>query len=115
MTRRVLILDEIDVKPGMTAAVCEAYREVYRPGAEARGMVLEAAWQHPPAIEVTELPATLFYLWTVENEAGWWRQRLSRTADGVDEREAKLAFWQSIAPMTTGRKRRILTDQQENG
>jgi hypothetical protein len=115
MTTRVLILDEIDVKPGMVAAVRDAYRTAYRPGAEARGMVLEAAWQNPPAIDVAELPATLFYLWTVEDQAGWWRQRLSRTPDGVDEREAKLAFWQSIAPMTTGRKRRMLTDQQENG
>lgn len=112
MTKRVLILDEIDVKPGMAGAVRKAYRDHYRPRAEARGMVLEAAWQHPPAIEVPELPATLFYLWVVDGEAGWWRQRLSRTADGVDEREAKLAFWQSIAPMTTGRKRRMLTDQE---
>lgn len=112
MTRRVLILDEIDVKPGMTAAVRRAYNENYRPGAEARGMVLHGAWQHPPAIDVAELPATLFYLWAVDGEAGWWRQRLSRTADGLDQREAKAAFWQSIAPMTTGRKRRMLTDQE---
>lgn len=112
MTGRILILDEIDVKPGMTAAVRQAYRENYRPGAEARGMVLEAAWQHPPAIDVAELPATLFYLWTVEGQAGWWRQRLSRTPAGVDEREAKMAFWQSIAPMTNGRRRRMLTDQE---
>ncbi len=115
MSGRVLILDEIDVKPGMARAVREAYAAAYRPAAEARGMVLEAAWQHPPAIDVPELPATLFYLWAVEDEAGWWRQRLSRSPEGVDEREAKLAFWQSIAPMTTGRKRRTLTDQAENG
>ena len=37
MTGRVLILDEIDVKPGMTGAVRDAYRTAYRPGAEARG------------------------------------------------------------------------------
>lgn len=115
MSARVLILDEIDVKPGMAGAVREAWRTAYRPAAEARGMVLEAAWQHPPAIDVAELPATLFYLWAVDGEAGWWRQRLSRSAEGVDERDAKLAFWQSIAPMTTGRKRRMLTDQGENG
>ena len=111
--QRVLILDEIEVKPGMTGEVRDAYRTSYRPGAEARGMVLEAAWQHPPAIDIPELPATLFYLWSVDGAPGWWRQRLSRTPDGADEREAKLAFWQSLAPMTLGRKRRMLTDQTD--
>ncbi len=110
--RRILILDEIQARPGMTAAVRDAYRAQYVPGATARGMVLEAAWQHPPAIEIAELPATLFWLWSVEGEAGWWKQRLSRNADGGDEREDKTAFWQKLAPLTLGRKRRMLTDQQ---
>jgi hypothetical protein len=108
---RILILDEIEAKPGMAAAVRESYREHYAPAARARGMKLEAAWQNPPAIDITELPATLFWLWSVEGEAGWWKQRLSRKPDGSDEREDKLAFWQSIAPLTLGRKRRMLTDQ----
>jgi hypothetical protein len=109
--RQILILDEIEAKPGMAAAVREAYRQDYAPAARARGMTLEAAWQHPPAIDIPELPATLFWLWSVEGEAGWWKQRLSRKADGADEREDKLAFWQGLAPMIAGRKRRMLTDQ----
>lgn len=108
---RILILDEIEAKPGMAAQVREAYRRDYAPAAMARGMVLEAAWQHPPAIDIAELPATLFWLWSVEGEAGWWRQRLSRKPDGSDEREDKLAFWQGLAPLISGRKRRMLTDQ----
>ncbi len=107
----VLILDEIEAKPGMAAAVREAYRDHYAPGAKARGMKLEHAWQHPPAIEIAEIPATLFWLWSVEGEHGWWKQRLSHKADGSDEREDKLAFWQSLAPLTISRKRRMLTDQ----
>jgi hypothetical protein len=109
--RRILILDEIEAIPGMAAQVREAYRQAYAPAAKARGMTLEAAWQHPPAIDIPELPATLFWLWSVEGEAGWWKQRLSRRADGSDEREDKLAFWQGLAPMIAGRKRRMLTDQ----
>jgi hypothetical protein len=109
--RRILILDEIEAKPGMAAQVREAYRRDYVPAAKARGMVLEAAWQNPPAIDIAELPATLFWLWSVEGEAGWWKQRLSRKADGSDEREDKMAFWQALAPLTLGRKRRMLTDQ----
>lgn len=108
---RILILDEIEAKPGMAAQVREAYRHDYAPSAKARGMKLEAAWQNPPATEIAELSATLFWLWSVQGEAGWWKQRLSRKPDGGDEREDKLAFWQSIAPLTLGRKRRMLTDQ----
>lgn len=109
--RRVLILDEIEARPGMGAAVRDAYRSTYIPGAKARGMQLEAAWQHPPALDIAELPATLFWLWSVEGESGWWKQRLSRKPDGSDEREDKAAFWQSLAPLTLARKRRMLTDQ----
>jgi hypothetical protein len=108
---RILILDEIEAKPGKASAVREAYRQGYIPAAKARGMVLEHAWQHPPALDIAELPATLFWLWSVEGEAGWWKQRLSRRPDGSDEREDKLAFWQGLAPMIAGRKRRMLTDQ----
>lgn len=109
--RRILILDEVETRPGMALAVREAYRADYIPAAKARGMKLEAAWQHPPAIDIAELPATLFWLWSVEGEAGWWQQRLSRKPDGSDEREEKLAFWQQLAPLTLSRKRRMLTDQ----
>jgi hypothetical protein len=110
---RILILDEIEARPGMSQALREAYQARYVPAAMARGMTLEAAWQHPPRIEIAELPATLFWLWSVEGEAAWWQQRLSRKPDGSDEREDKAAFWQSVAPLITGRKRRMLSDQAE--
>ena len=108
---RILILDEIEAKPGMAAQIRQAYRSDYFPAAKARGMKLEAQWQSPPAMDIAELPTTLFYLWSVKGEAGWWKQRLSRKADGSDEREDKLAFWQGLAPLIEGRKRRMLTDQ----
>lgn len=108
---RILILDEIEAKPGMAGQVRDAYRANYVSAAKARGMKLEAAWQNPPAIDITELPATLFWLWSVEGEAGWWKQRLSRRPDGSDEREEKAAFWQAIAPLIQRRQRRMLTDQ----
>lgn len=110
---RILILDEIEAKPGMATQVGEAYRRDYVPAAKARGMVLEAAWQHPPAIDIAELPATLFWLWSVEGEAGWWKQRLARKEGGGDEREDKAAFWQSLEPLIQRRSRRMLTEQQE--
>ncbi len=110
-TLKIRILDEIEAKPGLAAQVRDAYRAEYAPAAKARGMKLEAQWQSPPAIDIDELPTTLFFLWSVKGEAGWWKQRLSRKKDGSDEREDKLAFWQGLAPLINGRRRRMLTDQ----
>jgi hypothetical protein len=107
----VFILDEVVVKPGMTSAYRSAYAERYVPGAERRGMRLEGAWQSPPMCEFDELPATLYYLWSVENVEAWWSMRLSRLPDGEDERFEKLAWWQESDHMTLDRKRTMLSDQ----
>lgn len=110
----IRILDEIEVKPGMAAKARAAYRARYVPAAQKRGMVLEGAWQHPP-LQDFDVPTTLYFLWSVEDVSGWWAQRMSRLADGRDERFAKLAFWQELAPMTLSRRRRMLSDQPEEG
>jgi hypothetical protein len=107
----ILILDEIVVKPGAAQAYRSAYRSGYVPGAERRGMTLQGAWQCPPAQDYDELPTTLYYLWSVEDVAGWWAMRLSRTASGADERFEKLAFWKASDRMTLSRKRSMLSDQ----
>jgi hypothetical protein len=107
------VLDEIVVKPGLAGAYRQAFRAGYLPGAQRRGMRLEAAWQSPPGQEYDELPTTLYYLWSVEGVAGWWAMRLSRNPDGSDERFDKLAWWQESDRMTLSRKRSLLTDQPE--
>ena len=111
---RILILDEIVVKPGAVARCRAAYRDRYMPGATRRGMVLEAAWQSPPGRDYPELAATLYYLWSVADVASWWAMRLSRNPDGSDERFDKLAFWEEVAALTISRKRSFLTDQPED-
>jgi hypothetical protein len=110
----VFILDEIVVKPGRTDDYRRAYGARYVPGAERRGMRLTGAWQTPPGQDLTEVPTTLFYLWSVDGVAGWWGQRMSRLPDGSDERFEKLAWWQESDTMTLGRKRRVLSDQPEH-
>ena len=45
---KVMILDEITVKPGLAAAYRTAYASRYVPGAQRRGMTLAGAWQTPP-------------------------------------------------------------------
>jgi len=107
---RVFILDEIVVQPGRTAACRQAYAQDYVPAAERRGMRLEGAWQSPPG-DYEELPATLYYLWSVDGPAAWWRMRLSRDAHGADERFAKLAWWQAAEALTLSRKRSVLAPQ----
>lgn len=106
---RIFILDEIIVKPGKTAAYCEAFDRDYAPGAQRRGMRSEGRWRNPPMQDFEELPATLYFLWSVEDVAGWWRMRMSRTPEGMDERFEKHRWWQESEPLTLGRKRSFLT------
>jgi hypothetical protein len=110
---RVLVLDEITVKPGQAADFRHAYRTRYLPGAQSRGMLLQGAWQNPPEVDLDEVPTTLYYLWSLEDVDAWWRMRLSRTADGADERFAKHAFWQEADGMTVHRTRTVLSDQPD--
>ena len=112
---RILILDEITVKPGQAAAYRQAYRRHYVPAAERRGMRLDGAWQNPPLQDLAEVATTLYYLWSVEGVAGWWAQRMSRLPDGSDERFAKLGWWQEAEAMTLSRRRTMLSDQPEEG
>ena len=55
---KVMILDEITVKPGLAAAYRTAYASRYVPGAQRRGMTLAGAWQTPPGQDFVELPVT---------------------------------------------------------
>jgi hypothetical protein len=110
---RILVLDEIVVKPGLAETYRQAYREGYVPAAEARGMRLDGAWQNPPGRDYDELATTLYYLWSVDGAQGWWAMRRSRTADGLDERYQKHAWWQESDRMVEHRARKFLTDQPE--
>ncbi|MFC4595746.1 hypothetical protein [Sphingobium tyrosinilyticum] len=112
---RILILDEIVVKPGLAAQYRDAYRTRYMPGAERRGMRLDGAWQNPPAQDFDELETTLYYLWSVEDVGAWWTMRRSRLPDGLDERYEKHAWWQESDRMTVRRSRKFLTAQPEAG
>ena len=109
--QRIYVLDRITVQPGRAAEYRRAYRTDYVPGAERRGMRLEGAWQDPPETDLDGVATTLYYLWSVDGVDGWWAMRLSRTADGADERFAKHAFWQEVDRMTLDRSRSVLSDQ----
>lgn len=112
---RILILDEITVKPGLAGQYRDAYRSRYMPAARRRGMTLEGAWQNPPAQDYDELPVTLYYMWSVESVAAFWAMRMSKTETGLDERFEKHAWWQESDRMTLSRSRKFLTDQQTEG
>jgi len=107
---RILILDEIVVKPGQAAVYRAAYESNYMPGARRRGMQLEQSWRHPPLQDIDELPTTFYFLWSVEGVEGWWRMRMSRNADGTDERFEKHRWWLQSDLMTLERKRTFLSD-----
>ena len=111
---RILILDEIVVKPGQAAVYRAAYQRDYMPGAQRRGMQLEQSWRNPPLqetdAEIDELPTTFYFLWSVEGVEGWWRMRMSRDENGADERFEKHRWWLQSAQMTLTRKRTFLSD-----
>jgi hypothetical protein len=106
---RIFVLDEIVVKPGLASAYSDAYAASYKPAAERRGMRLEGAWQSPPGLDFEEMPATLYYLWSLDDLSAWWRMRLRRKDDGSDERFEKHAWWRRSDKMTLSRKRSVLT------
>jgi hypothetical protein len=107
---QIFIMDEVVIKPGRAREFDDAYRGGYLPGAEQRGMKLENAWQSPPGFTPKEVPTTLYYIWSVEGVAGWWKMRLTRRPDGSDSRYEKLAWWQSAGDMIERRKRVMLTE-----
>lgn len=111
--QRVLIVDEIVARPGHVDDVRRLYRANYAPAAERRGMVLQSSWQSPTGPRIDATATTLWFVWSVDGVAGWWRQRLSRRPDGTDERGDKHAFWQSVAPLIITRRRQMLTDQSD--
>lgn len=106
---QIFILDEIVVKPGLAAAYRQAYENEYMPAAERRGMRKVASWRNPPLQDIDELPTTFYFLWSVEGVRGWWQMRLSRNADGTDERFEKQRWWQASDQMTLSRKRSFLS------
>lgn len=112
---RILVLDEVVVKPGLGQSYKDIYGSRYVPAAELRGMRLEGSWQHPPVQDFEELETTLYYLWSLEDVKAWWRMRQSRTPEGHDERYAKQAFWQESDQLTVRRSRRFLSDQPGKG
>lgn len=105
----VFILDEIVVKPGQAAAYREAYERNYVPAAQQRGMQRVGSWRNPPLQDFDELPTTFYFLWSVTDVQGWWRMRMSRNADGSDQRFEKHRWWQESDQMTVSRKRTVLS------
>lgn len=105
----VFILDEIVVKPGMAPAYRDAYEQRYVPTAQQRGMQRVGSWRNPPLQDFDELPTTFYFLWSVTDVQGWWRMRMSRNADGSDQRFEKHRWWQESDRMTLSRKRTVLS------
>lgn len=111
----IFILDEIVVKPGLAVEYREAYQQNYAPGAQQRGMKMEGSWRNPPGQDLHEIPTTLYFLWSVVDVSAWWQMRMSRNADGSDQRFEKHQWWQESDRMTLSRKRTFLTSLNEEG
>jgi len=109
VVEQVFILDEIVVKPGLAVTYREAYERRYAPAAMRRGMRQVGTWRNPPMQDFEEVPTTLYFLWSVDGVRGWWQMRMSRDADGSDERFEKHRWWQESDRMTLSRRRSVLS------
>ena len=99
---RIFILDEAEIREGSVEAYRDAVISGYKPGATARGMMLEAIWLSPPLI-LDGGGNSLYVLWSYPDLGAFWRARFADT-------DAKSEWWKQTASMTVSRKRSFLTD-----
>lgn len=98
----IYILDELTVRPGQLAAVKARVRADYMPGVEARGMTLVDSWI-APAVELHDEPTQLLLLWSIPDEATFWKVK-----SGTAHDPTALQFWDDLSADLEGRSRRIM-------
>ncbi|MBV6424121.1 MAG: hypothetical protein NAOJABEB_01931 [Steroidobacteraceae bacterium] len=97
------ILDEIVLDPAQIPAVLRQLEESYLPGLPARPTLsLRQRWASPPAV-IPGRPNTLWLLWQVTDEPGYFRMRGSAGPEVA-------AFWQALDERCEHRRRHVLND-----
>jgi hypothetical protein len=102
------VLDELSVQPGHLGDVRDLVRRTYEPVATSHGMALVNTWIDP-AVELLEQPTDLLLLWEVGDTAAFWATRAAAARD-----PAVVGFWEEVAPMLSGRRRRIRVDPDDS-
>jgi hypothetical protein len=96
----IYVLDELSIPPGRLQDVRSLIDEVYRPGAEARGLHLEQVCITPP-IPLIDEPTTLVLWWSLDD---FWSVKRKSTAD-----PHVATFWREVDDVVLSRSRRFLS------
>lgn len=97
------ILDEIELAAEHVPTVLALLEQRYLPGLPQRHtLTLAQRWVSPP-VSLPGRPNTLWLLWQVTDELGYYTMR------GTAGPEVA-AFWQEVDALCSGRRRHVLTD-----
>lgn len=96
----IYLIDEVELRPGMTDAFLEAFRARYLPGARERGMELIHTWVTPPE-SPPETGQTVLLIWALAGIPGFWRMRSQNAAPEI------AAWWRECEQYCVRRTRRF--------
>lgn len=97
------ILDEIVLAADGEQEVLALLESMYLPSLQTRPTLsLQNRWISPPVI-VPDQPVTLWLLWQVESEMGYYAMRGTAGADVAE-------FWMRVDAICQSRRRHVLTD-----
>lgn len=96
----IIVLDELQLKPGMLEAFLEALESRYRPGAEARGQRLLHSWVTPPS-ETAGVGLSVLLVWELAGVPGFWQMRSQNATPEVQ------AWWADCEAFIESRTRRF--------
>lgn len=100
MDETIYLIDELEIRDGMTDAFLSAFREAYLPAAKQRGMELLHTWLTPP-----EGPpganASILLVWGLEGIPGFWRMRSQNGSPEIAE------WWSECEQYCVRRTRRF--------
>jgi hypothetical protein len=100
----IYVLDELSIPPGRLQDIRSLIDEVYRPGAEARGLHLEQVCITPP-IPLIDEPTTMVLWWSLDD---FWSVKRKSTAD-----PKVAAFWREVDDVVVSRSRRFLSPLED--
>jgi hypothetical protein len=96
----IMVLDELQLKPGMLDPFLEALESRYRPGAEARGQKLLHTWVTPPT-ETAGIGLSVLLVWELAGVPGFWQMRSQNATPEVT------AWWSDCEAFIESRTRRF--------
>ncbi|HKK52343.1 MAG TPA: hypothetical protein VKA74_12180 [Myxococcota bacterium] len=101
--RPIVMLDELEVRPGMLDPFLDALESDYRPGAEGRGLRLRHVWVTPP-LESAAVSTQVVLVWELAGVPGFWRMRSANASSEVAD------WWRSCERFVSARTRRYAVE-----